>query len=265
MGTTKIPWADAVWNPVTGCSPVSPGCNNCYAKRDAVRLTGRYGYPKDEPFAPTEHPDRLQQPLLWKQHRFIFVPSMGDLFHPAITDGFRDQVLGIIREAKQHTFLMLTKRVEGMKWYFKTTSDLPNNLWLGASVESQDEMSRRRVLLGIPAAKHFLSIEPLLGKIVLYWYEEQQPDWVIVGGETGPQARPMHPDWVRSLQEECAFLDIPFFFKGWGRYHPVSENDPRAKTYLRDAENRQQWFADLGPRDDLALLDGREYRERPPV
>src|SRR3990170_4343202 len=160
MANTKIEWATKSWNPITGCTKVSAGCQNCYAKRMAKRLAGRYGYPKDNPFAVTPHPERLQEPLSWKKPQRIFVCSMGDLFHEAVSFSFVRRVLDIVDSCPQHTFLFLTKRPERMEYYPR------RNVWLGVSVENQEtEDERIPLLLQPPAAKRFVSYEPALGPV----------------------------------------------------------------------------------------------------
>jgi protein gp37 len=271
MGDTKIPWAQKVWNPVTGCTPVSRGCEHCYAARFARRLAGRCGYPADKPFAVTLHPERLDEPLHWRKPSRIFVCSMGDLFHPAVPDEFVDRVLARISNCPRHTFIVLTKRAERITEYLLDLHErggitrlkkqhvmvahdhgLPDsfawplpNLWPGVSVEDQATADERiPILMQIPAAVHIVSLEPMLGPITLrlewiwnsqYTGTQTHPDfisdilidWVIIGGETGPGARPMHPDWVRKVRDQCAAADVPFFFKSWGEWsagNPASEH-----------------------------------------
>jgi protein gp37 len=245
MSNTKIEWTDKSWNPITGCSPVSEGCRNCYAKRMANRLRGRYGYPKDEPFRVTFHPDRLDEPLRWKKPSRIFVVSMGDLFHKDVDHFKIAKIWNIAHQCQKHIFLFLTKRPDRLKSWTLVKSEVahippiygeiwPNNCWLGVSVENQKTADERiPILLQIPAAKRFVSVEPMLGQVdiksyfpgtVWYGFREspsgvkiiQGLDWVCCGGETGPGARPMHPDWVRSLLNQCQVAGVPFFFKKWG-------------------------------------------------
>lgn len=236
MAKSKIEWTDAVWNPVTGCTKVSAGCAHCYAERMSKRLAGRCGYPKDEPFKVTLHPDKLDEPLKWKRPRRIFVNSMGDLFHKDVPATFIADVFDVMRQAKQHTFMILTKRPEGMKWLrlngpIYNNEPLPN-VWLGVSVENQAAADERiPLLLQTSAAVRFISAEPLLGPISLWpWlsnpslaaleFGKEPPllDWVIVGGESGPGARPLHPDWARNLRDQCQSAEVPFFFKSWGEW-----------------------------------------------
>ncbi len=276
--STKIEWVrnldgsmGETWNPTTGCSKVSAGCQNCYAERMAYRLRGRFGYPEDEPFRVTFHPERLEEPLHWRKPRRVFVNSMGDLFHPDVPDEFIDRVFMAMRDQK-HIFLLLTKRPKRMhnyltrfqlspKWDGYITRDgkpsnacqprealfspdnwpLPN-VWLGVTAENQQAADERiPLLLQTPAAVRFVSVEPMLGPVDLrripgFYFPgctthdalngrlihhddgdkatpDEKLDWVIVGGETGPNARPCHPDWVRSLRDQAVVAGVPFFLK----------------------------------------------------
>lgn len=281
---TGIEWCDETWNPVTGCSKISPACDNCYAERMSKRLAGRFGYPQDEPFRVTMHPEKLAQPLRWKKPRRIFVVSMGDLFHVDVPNNYIAAIFGVMAACPQHTFMVPTKRARGMKHWFDCVNGseilepwricrnacvntIPcgsslieelkqdivdqqimsgldtwplQNVWLGVTAEDQQRANERiPVLLSIPAAKRFVSCEPLLGPIDLRGYlwcescgyskrdqeihwdhhlcspELKILDWVIAGGETGPKARPMHPNWVRWLRDQCIGSHTHFFFKKW--------------------------------------------------
>jgi len=274
---TKIEWAEESWNPIIGCTPISEGCEHCYARRMAQRLRGRCGYPKDDPFRVTFHPDRLYQPLRWKKPRMIFVCSMGDLFHPDVSEydilaiwqrmgEFHDRNGDILPVKKRpgHTYMVLTKRPERALEFL--SHRYPHgyerkNVWLGVSVENQKRADERiPILLQIPAAKRGVSIEPMLGPINLdEWLYQQttvcwgpgeddwgydiEPrddgiDWIICGGESGPGARPMHPDWPRSIRDQCQAAGVPFFFKQWGGINKKSTGH---------------------------ILDGREWNEIPEV
>jgi len=290
---TRIEWTNRIWNPITGCTPVSAGCDNCYARRMAKRLQGagvtgyetvigRHGWTGAVELVES----RLQQPLRWRKPRRIFVCSMGDLFYEGVPFDFIDRVFAVAALCPQHTFQVLTKRAERLLNYLtasrggcRGTADrvsetcgdhfgwedayinpvsswpLPN-VWLGVTVEDQAAADERvPLLLQTPAAVRFVSCEPLLGPVNIFGdgklYKAlkrlsdvvqdsiHQPrigvDWVIVGGETVPGARPMHPDWARSLRDQCIEAEIPFFFKQWG-----------------------------GPRTPLSRqLDGREWNEYP--
>lgn len=237
MAQTKIEWATHVWNPISGCTPVSEGCQNCYARRMAYRLKGRCGYPADEPFRVTLHEERLLEPYYWHKPRRVFVCSMSDLFHPEIPDEFIYRVLLTMQQNPRHTFLLLSKRPERLlKNMQKPWSDekWPPHIWLGVTAENQEQADKRiPILLQIPAVVRFVSVEPMLGPINLikdddlYWEPTIQQwvpriglDWVVCGGETGPGARPMDPYWVESLLYQCEEAGIPFFFKSWGDWAP---------------------------------------------
>jgi protein gp37 len=408
--TTKIEWVKngdgtqgKTWNPVTGCTKVSPGCEHCYAERMSKRLAGRCGYPADNPFKVTLHPRRLTEPLHWRKPRTIFVCSMGDLFHDDVPDEFIDQVFAVMALCPQHTFQVLTKRPERMQEYISGAErqedvcteiacrawgwdacraaenlggkwippqyeedgygrveaagyvdevDIPwplPNVWLGVTAENQEQADKRiPLLLETPAAVKFVSIEPMLGAVDLttketcpdcggsgYWWTPGRgpayvnsygdpprhkttcetcggnfdypgdgeiatfPDgihWVICGGETGPGARPIHPDWVRFLRDQCQYAGVPFFFKSWGDwkpisemseseyealYHPTPETDPLAIRKCKVATMGFQFDGEegyrlienspgylcfkVGKKHAGALLDGREWRESPNV
>lgn len=257
MARSKIEWTDRTWNPVTGCTKVSQGCKNCYAERLYERFHGPHSFKNI-----ISHSERLQQPLKWKQPSLIFVNSMSDLFHEDLPFEFIDKVFMVMALCKQHTFQILTKRPERMVEYFSNhpaeilkPGFLPlSNVWLGVSVEDQVTADERiPLLLQVPAAVRFLSCEPLLGPINIYeylWKGEMSEDglsktfthhlhWVICGGESGPKARPMHPDWARSLRNQCQAAGVPFFFKQWGEYLPYEET-PQAPFY-RSCATREEF------------------------
>lgn len=235
MGKTRIEWTERTWNPVTGCSRVSPGCVHCYAERMAKRLAGRCGYPEaPHEFDVTVHPDRLEEPLRWKKPSLVFVCSMGDLFHEDVPFVFIKDVFRLMYSAKTHTFQILTKRPERMleffnwgKGYFTwATDNILTNVWLGVTAENQEQANKRiPILLQIPAAVRFVSVEPMLGPVdfsrVLNALRGVQ--WVICGGETGPGARIMDVMCARALCKQCADSGVPFFYKGAG-----------TATYLKD-------------------------------
>jgi protein gp37 len=218
---SAIEWTDATWNPVTGCTKISAGCDNCYAARFAERWRGTPGHPFEAGFDLTLRPDRLEQPLRWKMPRRIFVNSMSDLFHKDVPDSFIDQVFDVMERADWHNFQVLTKRVSRMRDYLMGRGrKLPRHVWLGVSVEDAKVKRRIDVLRGIPAQVCFLSIEPLIGPLrALNLFGIH---WIIVGGESGPGARPMHPDWVREIRDQCIAQNVPFFFKQWGGIRPKS-------------------------------------------
>ncbi|MFT3964092.1 DUF5131 family protein [Propionivibrio sp.] len=232
MSKSKIEWTDETWNPVTGCTKISAGCKHCYAEREWPRMTKLVPSYAGRAFTDMRcHPERLEQPLLWKRPRRIFVNSMSDLFHEDVPVDFIRAVFEVMARCPQHTFQILTKRAERMQFLLWSEFDwipLPN-VWLGVSVENQEIADARiPLLLETPAAVRWISAEPLLGAIDVERYLEFYIggslhdafglDWVVVGGESGPSARPMHPDWVRSLRDQCADSEIPFLFKQWGEF-----------------------------------------------
>lgn len=214
MAASKIEWTEHTWNPVTGCTKISAGCKFCYAETLAKRLQamGAAGY--DNGFALTLHPDRLIDPLKRKKPTIWFVNSMSDVFHPKVPFDFVDQILMTIKLTPQHRYQILTKRPERMAEYFSTRR-VPTNVWLGITVENRKHgVPRIPIIKTIKTKVRFLSIEPLLedlGRLNL-----KGISWVIVGGESGAKARPMHADWARSIRDQCAKAGIPFFFKQWG-------------------------------------------------
>ncbi|NOG74043.1 MULTISPECIES: DUF5131 family protein [Roseicella] len=220
--SSDIEWTDATWNPVTGCTKISPGCDNCYAARFSERFRGTPGHPFETGFDLTLRPERLQQPLAWKRPRRIFVNSMSDLFHKKVPISFIAKVFDTMEQAHWHQFQLLTKRSSLMRDFLKrryAKHSAPPHIWLGVSVEDQARLSRIEHLQQAPAAVRFLSIEPLIGPIGQL--DLAGIHWVIVGGESGPRARPMSPDWVREIRDQCLAAGVPFFFKQWGGFRPT--------------------------------------------
>ena len=213
MAASKIEWTDATWNPVTGCSKVSPGCKRCYAERLSKRLkaTGMAKYRNG--FAVTLHPDTLDIPLRWRKPRSIFVNSMSDLFHAEVPDEFIAAVFDVMDRAHWHRYQVLTKRPERVA-SLDSWLPWPAQIWQGVSVENADYAHRIDLLRATSAAVKFLSLEPLLGPLPNL--NLAGIDWVIVGGESGPGARPMQPDWARDIRDQCQAADIAFHFKQWG-------------------------------------------------
>ena len=212
---SSIEWTEMTWNPVTGCTKLSPGCAHCYAERMARRLQAMKAARYVNGFAPTVHEDALDAPLSWKAPRKVFVNSMSDLFHKDVPLAFIRRVFDVMRRCPQHQFQILTKRSRRLRSLAESGAlAWPANVWMGVSVEDQRRVGRAEDLVAVPAQVRFLSIEPLLGPI------EQLPlagiHWVIVGGESGPHARPMHPRWVEDILEQCRVQGVPFFFKQWG-------------------------------------------------
>lgn len=342
MADTRIEWAQKVWNPVTGCTKISSGCQNCYAERMAKRLRGRCGYPAEDPFRVTLHPERLEEPLRWRKPSKIFVCSMGDLFHEAVPDDFIARVWHTMAINQEHVFQILTKRPDRMaKWIdrvgdyqgYKTHNGEPHkadggsgivvgfrkwplpNVWLGVTVENQEQADKRiPILLQIPAAVRFVSVEPMLGPVdltrvggdwhgygridalngrrnieeyifeySLRWKTErcEKIDWVVCGGETGPNARPMHPDWVRSLRDQCQSAGVPFFFKSWGEWvcRPWSSDNGRKRELCLGMDGTSVYtqvghmmgfrkpgealMVRVGKKAAGRFLDGREWNELP--
>lgn len=316
MGKTKIEYVTDVWNPLTGCDPVSEGCENCYARRMAYRLKGRCGYPADNPFRVTLHPQRLDQPLRQRKPRRIFVCSMGDLFHPDVDESYIDQIFGVMAAAQNHCFILLTKRADRMFEYMtaenrrneiarwkrtdgicraQAVSDgfedsipwpLPNVI--GMVTAENQEMADLRIpyLLNTPFITRGVSVEPMLGPVNLSHYlvpkniRKEREDgsislrlrpsikWVIAGGETGTDARPIHPDWVCALQRQCYLTCTKFFFKSWGEWKQVKLTEPL------DVRNKSTGnfetlligtdvFKRVGKKATGRLLDGRTWDEYP--
>ena len=242
---TKIEWCDEVWNPVTGCTKVSQGCKHCYAERMAVRLAGRFGYPPaPNQFKVTLHPELLDKPLRWKRPRRVFVNSMSDLFHEDVPDLFIYNIFSRMAQLPQHKFLVLTKRPDRMLEFcsmiqYITVLELPHlqapncslsmnplkdpiplpNVWLGVSVEDQKTANERiRWLIKTPAAKRFVSCEPLLAPLDLPMIYNHMIDWVIVGGESGPGARPMEIEWAKWIVKQGQMANVPVFVKQLGGF-----------------------------------------------
>jgi protein gp37 len=210
---SSIEWTESTWNPVTGCSKISPGCKNCYAERMAKRLKAMGSFRYRNGFKVTLQEDIVELPLEWKQPRTIFVNSMSDLFHEDVPCDFLVKVFDTMKRAKWHTFQILTKRPDRLL-RMSPYLPWPENVWMGVSVETQKYTNRIRDLIKVPSAVRFLSLEPLLGPI------SRLPlrgiDWVIVGGESGPRARPMEREWVTQIERRCREMNVPFFFKQWG-------------------------------------------------
>ncbi|MCL5257360.1 MAG: phage Gp37/Gp68 family protein [Chloroflexi bacterium] len=230
---SSIEWTESTWNPVTGCTKVSPGCAHCYAERMSLRLKamGMANYANG--FEVTLHEQTLELPLRWTKPQMIFVNSMSDLFHDAVPDEFIKKVFDVMRGARRHRFQVLTKRSERLQRLSPDLNWAPN-IWMGVSVENKDYAFRIDHLRQTSAKVKFVSMEPLLGPITNM--DLQGIDWVIVGGESGPGARPMEPEWVLDICRQCRGGQVAFFFKQWGGTN-------RKKTGR--------------------LLDGRTYDEMP--
>lgn len=234
---TGIEWTDATWNPATGCTKISPGCDNCYAERFALRWKGIPGHAYEAGFNLRLHPNRLDHPLRLKKPSFIFVNSMSDLFHKDIPFEFIDRVFDTMERADWHVFQVLTKRSAILKRYVGlryATQPVPPHIWLGVSLENDQQKSRIEHLRAANITTRFLSVEPLLGP--LGSLNLTGFSWVIVGGESGPGARDMQPDWARGVRDQCVQAGVRFFFKQWGGRTPKARG---------------------------RVLDGREWDERP--
>jgi len=221
---TSIEWTDATWNPVTGCTKISPGCDNCYAERFSERFRDVPGHPFASGFDLTLRPERLRHPLDWRRSRRIFVNSMSDLFHKDVPRVFVDQVFDTMERANWHSYQVLTKCSSLMRRYLVRRYGAqrgPRHIWCGVSVE---DAPRARTRIGhlrlAPAGVRFLSVEPLLGR--LGRVDLSGIDWVILGGESGPRARPLHEDWARELRDQCLDQGVAFFFKQRGGLRPKS-------------------------------------------
>lgn len=232
--TSSIEWTDATWNPVRGCTKISPGCAHCYAETFAERFRGVPGHPYERGFDLRLVPDKLAEPLKWPSPKTIFVNSMSDLFHEDVAQDYIERVVHVMQMANWHTYQVLTKRGERMSQMLQgrlAFAAAERHIWWGVSVENRKHgLPRIDILRRAPAAVRFLSIEPLLedlGEINL-----DGMDWVIVGGESGHGARPMNESWVRSIREQCAKANVRFFFKQWGGLHKsVAGRELDGETY----------------------------------
>lgn len=229
---TKIEWTEATWNPTTGCTKVSAGCTHCYAEKMSNRLHALGVKKYKNKFKLTLHPDSLGLPLKWKKPKKIFVNSMSDLFHEDVPFHFIDKLFDIMKKCPQHQFQILTKRPRRMHEYMKEKVPL-DNVWLGTTIENEDNLWRTSFLINTPAKVRFWSCEPLLGPLNdMGDFCLNGIDWIIVGGESGPNHRPMKPEWVREIRDQCREQGIAFFFKQWGGNTPKSGGrELDGKTY----------------------------------
>ena len=306
--STSIEWtrsddgsAGSTWNPVTGCTKVSEGCDHCYAETFAERWRGVAGHPFEQGFDVRLWPERLTLPLQWRKPRRVFLNSMSDLWHEAVGANLIAQVFAVIAVAEQHTFQVLTKRPGRMCSLLADTAFwgqvgaaarvydpsaeamaaiegrfLPN-LWLGVSVETQKWAPVRLGKLAATsvAAVRFASCEPLLGELDIRWWLARGLEWVIAGGESGPGARPMHPDWARSLRDQCRAAGVPFFFKQWGAFAPEADGHDHGGIRLIDRRGQSWNRMEIPARSDAVrmrrvgkgragrMLDGRMWDEFP--
>ena len=244
--TTSIEWTDRTWNPITGCTKISAGCDNCYAATFAERFRGVSNHPYKQGFDLKLWPDRVGKPLAWPKPSTVFVNSMSDLHQKGIPDTFVDRVYDTMERADRHVFQVLTKRSSLQRDYVAkrySSKPVPPHIWLGTSVENKQATSRIRHLRDTNASVRFLSIEPLLEDIG--HLDLTGIHWVIVGGESGAKARPMKPEWARHVRDACIAQGVPFFFKQWGTFG--ADGIRRSK-----ARNGR-------------LLDGRTWDETPEV
>lgn len=279
MSKTMINYADHVWNPITGCTKVSEGCRNCWAERFSKRL-------KIDFSKVTVHQDRIDNPKFPRRPSRIFVCSMSDLFHDRVSFENINKIFGVIGRHLHHKFLILTKRPSRMMEFFNAKEMLYPNIWLGVSVEDQKTADERiPILLQIPAAVRWVSAEPLLGEIKLINYDPKDErtfhkpfmfsyvngiDWLVTGGESGPNARPSHPDWFRSLRDQCKKSGVPFWFKQYGEWAPVHSlacNDKGIKGKLWHSFDPDTSVCRVGKKminKTLGCkLDGEVYHELP--
>ena len=240
MNKTKIQWTEHTWNPVTGCTKYSAGCANCYAETMAHRLQAMGSKRYANGFALTLHPEALNEPKKVKEPSMFFVCSMADLFHSNVPTSYIDRVMDTIEKYPQHIFQVLSKRDVNMSAYFYHRRKAPDNCWVGATVENSDVKERITWLKDIKAPVRFLSCEPLLsdlGELNLSGI-----DWVIVGGESGPKARPMKKEWVLNIKRQCEEQGVPFFFKQWGTWGEDGvKRNKKANGCLLDGQTYQAW------------------------
>jgi protein gp37 len=255
---SAIEWTDATWNPVRGCTKISPGCKHCYAEVFAERFRGVKGHPYEQGFDLRLVPDKLAEPLRWRTPKMIFVNSMSDLFHEGVPDDYIEAVAGVMVRANWHTYQVLTKRAQRLAKLLSTRlrfAATAPHIWWGVSVEDkQYGLARIPDLQSAPATVRFLSIEPLLED--LGTVELRGVHWVIVGGESGRGARPVKREWVLSIRDQCANAGVPFFFKQWGGVHKkragrnldgetYDEFPQRHQNPVCLAEDRLRWAAEI--------------------
>ena len=213
---SSIEWTESTWNPLTGCTKISPGCTHCYAERMSLRLQAMRQPNYANGFKLTLHEQALELPLRWKKPQMIFVNSMSDLFHKQVPFAFIERAFDVMRRATWHRFQVLTKRSDRLL-ELSPSLPWPPNVWMGVSVENQDYAFRIDDLRGTGARTKFLSLEPLLGPLLDLDLDGM--DWAIVGGESGPGSRPMDPTWVIDIRDQCTSAGVPFFFKQWGGFN----------------------------------------------
>ena len=249
MALSSIEWTELTWNPTTGCTKVSAGCKNCYAEVMSRRLKAMRQHKYRNGFKITLHPKELETPYRWRGGKMVFVNSMSDLFHKDVPLKFIQEVFAVMNDTPQHTYQVLTKRSKRLK-ELAPELNWTDNIWMGVSVENEKVSHRITDLSQTPAHVKFLSVEPLIGPFQTLPLREI--DWVIVGGESGPGARPLKKEWVDLVHQKCREYDVSFFFKQWGKSHfNANQQDPTiAKDHPQHAKGGCE-------------LDGKVYRELP--
>lgn len=268
---SKIEWTHHTFNPWWGCTKISPGCDFCYAESWALRVgSDVWGAHSDRRFFSEAH---WKEPLRWnseaaseKKRRRVFCASMADVFENRTElDAWRIRLWELIEQTSWLDWLLLTKRPSLVARYAPWGKNWPQNVWLGTTVESQELADQRLPkLVELPAAVRFLSCEPLLGPLELSPYLKEI-DWIIAGGESGSRARPMNPEWVRSLRDQCLEYEVPFHFKQWGHWHPVNPSEFRRTVKMQDSSGNEIWMAPLGKTNSGRDLDGRQWDELPTI
>jgi len=270
MSQSKIEWTEQTLNPIIGCKKISPGCKNCYAETMAnrlskIKITKRYAHVitdgKWNGLTSYQFEGIFEMVQYRKKPTMYFMPSMGDFFYENVSFWWLDEIFEQVKKCPQHTFQILTKRPERMLQYFTRHIFPPVNVWLGVTAENQKYLEERwSYLSNIPAKVKFISYEPALGPIDIEKLETK-PDWIICGGESGHNARPMHPDWVRSLRDQCESANVPFFFKQWGEWSPSPKYDAwNCKSfYFEDGKTMYK----IGKKLSGSKLYGKEYKQFP--
>ena len=276
MGKTKIEWCTDVWNPVTGCSKISRGCKNCYAEKMSKRLAGRFGYPKDDPFRVTFHPEQYNKLPIFRSYKRVFVCSMGDLFHDAVKIEWVDRIMSMVEINRKADFLILTKRPGNMQRYFERhyakyyrPDNGYRNLWLGVSVEDNDSLWRVEELMEIPAAVRWISYEPALERVDFDSTCTDRScwrggiDWIVMGAETGHKARPFDIEWARNTRDQCKAAGVPFFFKSAGKLFDLKSLCPKCQYKNTPYINKFGVYSPCLDCEDKKIPPDLQIREYP--